>query len=47
MELINQLIIANDLSYINEEIFSTLKEKGSEISNKIIALRRNALNSIK
>jgi len=42
MELISQTIIAFELGYINESCCDLIREKGSEISNKINSL----INSI-
>lgn len=44
MEVLNQLYISNDLNYITGEVFSELKNKISEISNQLNALRNSQLN---
>lgn len=46
MEVLNQLYIANDLNYISSEIFSESKNKISEISNHLNALRKSQLKNI-
>ena len=45
MEVLNQLYIANDLNYITKETFTETKNKVSEISNQLNALRKSQLNS--
>ena len=47
MEAINQLIIANDLKYINHTELDLARSQVSEISNKINALRKAALSKIR
>lgn len=46
METLNQLIIANDLHYINDEKLLELRLKITELSNKLNALRKSQMNSI-
>ena len=45
MEVLNQLYISSDLNYISEEVFLELKNKISEISNQLNALRNSQLNT--
>lgn len=45
MEVLNQLYIACDLNYISKETLTDLKNKISEISNQLNALRKSQLNS--
>ena len=45
MEVLNQLIIANDLDYLSNEELSSIRVKISELSNKLNALRNSQLNS--
>lgn len=45
MELLNQLIIANDLGFLETEKLAELRASINEISNKLNALRTTQLNS--
>ncbi len=47
MELANQIILANDLTYIDENQLSELREDINELSNKINALYKYQKNRIK
>ena len=44
MELLNQIIISNDLGFINEETEKDLRQQIEKIANKINALRKSRLN---
>jgi len=44
MELANQIILANDLTYIDENQLSDLREYINELSNKINALYKYQKN---
>ena len=44
MEIINQLIISVDLTYINEEKFIQMKPRLTLLSNQINKLRKSQLN---
>ncbi len=45
MELLNQIYLAYDLNYINEEKLFDLKSKIYEISNQLNSLRKSQLNT--
>lgn len=44
MEVLNQLISANDLEYLNEEKLMEFRKKISEIGTKLNALRKSQLS---
>ena len=44
MEVANQLILANDLTFINDEILSNFREQINELGNKINALHKYQKN---
>lgn len=44
--VLNQLYIGNDLNYITKETFTEIKNKVSEISNQLNALRNTQLNKL-
>lgn len=46
MEVLNQLIISNDLGFINDSKLDSLKIKISELANKITAFYKYQRNSI-
>ncbi|MEZ4792658.1 MAG: four helix bundle protein [Gelidibacter sp.] len=41
MELLNQLIIARRLNYIDEDIYTVIREQINKVSNKINALKKS------
>jgi four helix bundle protein len=45
MELVNQLIIANDLNFIEKEQYKSIRKDIEEISRMLNALRKSQLNS--
>ena len=45
MEVLNQLIIANDLGFLETEKLAELRVSINEITNKLNALRRSQMNS--
>lgn len=45
MEVLNQIIIAKELKFIDEDNFTVLREQIEKISNKLNALRKTQLNS--
>ena len=44
LELLNQLIISNDLNFITDQDYKTLRNQIEEISRMINALRKSQLN---
>jgi four helix bundle protein len=44
MEVLNQLIIANELNYISDSDYQNLRAQIEKISNKLNALRKSQLN---
>ena len=46
MEVLNLLILAKDLDYINEEVYSTIRPDVEKLANKINALKQSQLASI-
>ena len=46
IEILNQLIIAQDLNFISQEILNDGRLRIDEISNKISALRNSQLNRV-
>lgn len=44
MELLNLIIISNELTFIQDEVYSELRSKIEEISNKLNALKRSQLS---
>lgn len=45
MEVLNQIIIANELDYIKNDDYNTLRTEIEKISNKLNALRKSQLNN--
>ena len=45
MEVLNQIIIARELNFINEKDYQTLRAEIEKISNKLNALRKAQLNN--
>jgi four helix bundle protein len=45
MEVLSQIIIANELNYISDSDYKTLRKQVEKISNKLNALRISQLNS--
>lgn len=45
MELLNQIIIANELDLIKEDVYNQIRKEVEKISNKLNALRKSQLNS--
>ena len=45
MEVLSQIIIANELNYILDSDYAILREQIEKISNKLNALRISQLNS--
>ncbi len=43
MELLNQLIIARRLNYLDEDIYTVIREQINKVSNKINALKKSQL----
>jgi len=44
MEVLNQLIIANELNYVSQEDYSKIRKQIEKVSNKLNALRKSQLN---
>jgi four helix bundle protein len=44
MEVLNQMIIAKELKYINEEVLLKIREAISKITNMLNALRKSQIN---
>ena len=47
MELLNQIMISKELGYLNEESVLEIRCEIEKVSNKLNALRRHSLQSIK
>ena len=45
MELLNQVIISNDLEFLNEGLESQVRNHIGKVSNKLNSLRKSRLNS--
>lgn len=45
MEILNQIIIAKELDFINEDNYQIIRKEIEKISNKLNALRNTQLNS--
>ena len=45
MELLNQLILSKNLSFLSEEIYIDLRQSITKISNMLNALRKTQINS--
>ena len=45
MEVLNQIIIARELDFLNEENYQILRLEIEKVSNKLNALRNSQLNS--
>jgi four helix bundle protein len=45
MEVLNQIIIANELKFIKDEDYAALRKLIEKISNKLNSLRKSQLNS--
>tara|TARA_B100000795_G_C22428161_1_gene297097 strand:- start:76 stop:441 length:366 start_codon:yes stop_codon:yes gene_type:complete len=45
MEVLNQVIISKELSFINDENYKILRESIEKIANKLNVLRKSQLNS--
>ncbi len=45
MEVLNQIIIAKELSFISEDDYQNIRTEIEKISNKLNALRKSQLNS--